>query len=186
MNKFLIGLVLGIAVAGGLAYYLNNAPSQFVNKVTNNNSSDTIATASGPMILQPGTKLQQVTNTSPNNGSANSDAASAPKYDFYAILPGKKSASSELNASASSAESAKTNKYYVQAGAFTDPALANNMKARLALLGFASQIRSSQNNNVVVNQIILGPFSAESEAESTLKQLTDNKIDATIIQNNNN
>jgi ABC-type lipoprotein release transport system permease subunit len=50
MNKFIVGLILGIAIAGGLAYYLNNAPSQFVNKVTNNEGNGIDSNSSSPII----------------------------------------------------------------------------------------------------------------------------------------
>jgi hypothetical protein len=90
MNKFLIGLILGIAIAGGVAFYLNSMTNQFENKAANRESGSMI-TNSGPLILAPGTKLQEFRE------KESKDNASAVNYDFYDILQGKKPADSNQN-----------------------------------------------------------------------------------------
>lgn len=183
MNKFIIGLILGIAIAGGIAFYLNNAPSQFISKVSHNESGG-ITTSSSPIILAPGTKLQEIDSaptTSVDNqavGSANN--ASAPDYDFYNILQGKKA-----NASTAPQPAAKVSKYYIQAGAFSDQNLANDMKARLALLGFDALIKSQQDNGKMINRIIVGPLNSEAQAMEIIRQLANDDIKATLIKINN-
>jgi cell division protein FtsN len=185
MNKFIIGLILGIAIAGGLAYYLNNAPTQFVNKVTNNQSGDLSPNASAPVILAPGTKYQVAESTAvarpATSADGNSANVSAPSYDFYDVLQGKKAASS------ASAETTtkKPVRYYLQAGSFSSQNLANDMKARLALLGVDAKIKSKQDNGKMINRIIIGPFNSEDEADDTINTLKDNGITATLIKSNN-
>lgn len=182
MNKFIIGLVLGIAIAGGLAYYLNNAPSEFVNKVTNNQSGF-VPGASAPVILAPGTKYQVAASGAEGSGSsagAGSEAASAPSYDFYDVLQGKKSADNS-----SDTHAAKADKYYLQAGAFSSQNLANDMKARLALLGIDARIRSQQENGKIINRILIGPFDSENELSDAMKILKENDINTTLIKTSN-
>ena len=182
MNKFIIGLILGIAIAGGLAYYLNNVPSQFVNKVTNNQSGSISPSASAPVILAPGTKYQVAESNVVARPSAPADTnASAPSYDFYDVLQGKKAASS------ASAETTakKPTRYYLQAGSFSSQNLANDMKAQLALLGIDAKIKSKQDNGKMINRIIIGPFNSEDDANDTISTLNDNGITATLIKSNN-
>lgn len=183
MNKFIIGLILGIAIAGSLAYYLNNVPTQFVNKVTNSPAA-IMTNAVRPVILAPGTKYQIAPSdaTAKSDTSANTNAknASAPTYDFYDVLQGKKSASNNSNNVPT-----KVLHYYLQVGIFDSQDLANDMKAQLALLGVDAIIKSQQHNGKIINQIIIGPFNSESAATDTTKILKDNDITATLIQIDN-
>lgn len=188
MNKFIIGLVLGIAIAGGLAYYLNNAPSQFINKVVNNESGGVSANASAPVVLAPSTKYQVAASNAvarQQNQAADANAsnvsASAPNYDFYDVLQGKKSAASSPNADSA----AKVPRFYLQAGSFSSQNLANDMKARLALLGIDARIKSKPEDGKIINRIIVGPFDSEDEANDSMAKLKDNDINATLIKISN-
>jgi len=178
MNKFIIGLILGIAIAGGLAYYLNNTPAQFVNRVSNNsNTMDN--KSSSPIILAPSTQLQELHNASQGvAGNAATEQASAPNYDFYDILQGRKAADTKTE------PEAKVTVYYVQAGVFDTQNGANDMKAQLALLGIDAKIRSQQNNGKIINRIIIGPFKTDDDANDVISQLNDNGIHAKLIEIN--
>jgi cell division protein FtsN len=180
--KFFIGLILGIAIAGGIAFYLNKAQNPFVDKgfssKTLNDPLTANTTSSAPIILAPGTKMQTMASAP----VAAKPAASAPTYDFYDVLQGKKSLANHPSQGAS--QPAKISGFVVQAGAFSDPDLANNMKAKLTLLGFNAHIESEQNGDNIINKVILGPYSARSEAVTTLNQLKQQDISATIINLN--
>jgi cell division protein FtsN len=181
MNKFIVGLILGIAIAGGLAYYLNNAPSQFVNKVTNNEGNGIDSNSSSPIILAPSTKYQEATSNTGSKSNTPTDVddidASAPSYDFYDILQGKKSVDDT-----SDAPKTQTTHYFVQAGSFHSQDMANDMKATLALLGIDAKIKSENNNGKMLNSIIIGPFNSADEADDTMVKLKDNDISATLIK----
>ena len=70
-------------------------------------------------------------------------------------------------------------------GAFSEPDLANNMKAKLALLGFSSKIKSQQINDKIINRVIIGPFADEADANDLITQLKQQDINATLINNSN-
>ena len=176
--KFIIGLLIGIGLAGGVAFYLNKAQNPFVDKgLGATNSSDPISQIKNslqPLILAPGTKMQEASSAP----VAQKPAASTPTYDFYDVLQGKK----DLNTTRPVASAVASNvRYMVQVGAFSDPDLANDMKARLALLGFNSKIQSQQSNQQIINKVLIGPFNDDSQAQDLLKQLKDQDISATII-----
>ncbi len=182
--KFFIGLLIGIGIAGAVAFYLNKAQNPFVDKGFNNNGvnlTTSTAVSSAPLILAPGTKMQQASSAP---STQNKPEASTPSYDFYDVLQGKKDINPKLSASSVSEEAA-TPSFIVQAGAFSEPDLANNMKAKLALLGFSSKIKSQQINDKIINRVIIGQFTTEAEANDLIAQLKQQDINATLINNSN-
>ena len=187
MNKFIVGLILGIGIAGLIAYYFNKNPNQFVNKAAN--ESGGIVTSSSPVILSPGTKINDITTstaTTHRSGSGvtkspadNSDNnASAPSYDFYDILQGKKAADNSDKEPAIN----KKVRYYIQVGAFKEQNLANDMKARLALMGVDSKIKSGQEDSKIINRVVIGPFSNEEDTKDIVARLEAENIQTTLIQ----
>jgi cell division protein FtsN len=183
--KFIIGLLLGIAIAGGVAYYLNKMPTPFVDKQITSANANNLPSASAPLVLAPGVNKLQTASSAPLNNnntvaSAPSHAvASAPNYDFYDVLQGNKNLATKPNASAV-VENVEHG-YFVQVGAFSDQNLANDMKARLALLGINAKIKSLQQKNKVINRVIVGPFNLYDDAQDIVKQLQQQQISATII-----
>lgn len=178
MGKFIVGLILGIAIAGGLAFYLSNTPNQIVNKVTNSGVNLGVANSSAPLVLAPGTKLQQASGVVPR------DTSSAQNYDFYNILPGGKTNASGANINNSQSVNANS-VFIVQAGVFTDQDSANDMKARLALLGIDSQIKSQQQDNKVINRVIVGPFASVDDANAIRSRLKNENIQGVVVKINN-
>jgi cell division protein FtsN len=179
MGKFIIGLILGVAIAGGLAFYLSYTPNQIVNKVTNSGVTPRTVNNPVPIVLAPGTKLQVSSEVVPKNASQ----GVAPSYDFYNILPGNKAKETKVNASAAVANKlAPSSIFMVQAGVFTDQDEANDMKARLALLGIDSQIKSQQKGGQVINKVIIGPFATDDEANEVLARLNDENIQGVVIK----
>lgn len=177
--KFFIGLLLGILIAGGTAYYLNKSPNPFVNKgFTNDTASSSPLNSSGPLILAPGTKMQPASN---QNIAANNNPkpkASTPNYDFYDVLQGKKNINPKP--AASQAQPTITG-FLVQIGAFTNQDSANNLKAKMALLGYATRIRYQEENGKIINKVVMGPFSDINKAQSVADQLKQQAINATIV-----
>lgn len=180
MNKFLVGLVLGIAIAGGLAVYLNNVPTPFLNKALVATSSNN---SSGTMILAPGTKIKPEADNS--NDNANKNNASEGNYDFYDVLQSQKSVankSDDVNTKPSASTPTAKTVFFVQAGAFASQELAADMKARLALLGVDSAIKSQTAGNNTVNRVLVGPFTNEEKAQKIINQLSDGQINAALIR----
>lgn len=167
MVKFIVGVILGILLAGGLAYYLNNTTSkQFINKYSN--ESIFKSTSSEPIILEPGTSLKQA--------SSGATGESDNKYNFYDILTGKHT----TNDKSAGVDANEDTVYYINAGVFTDDSAANDMKARIALLGVDSIVKADNNEGRVINRIIIGPFYNLDDANKILKKLEDDRIQAQI------
>ena len=103
----------------------------------------------------------------------------APSFDFYKVLPSERP--SELPPAAR--PSAPTPRYFLQAGAFRNPADADNLKAQLALLGVEATIQTSEvADKGVFHRVRVGPYRGMDELNRTRSLLTQNNIPTTLVK----
>ncbi|MCC6475041.1 MAG: SPOR domain-containing protein [Burkholderiales bacterium] len=116
-----------------------------------------------------------------------------PRFDFYRILPGQEEAvtseqlkqatvkDKEAAGKTGEAESGET--YFLQAGAFQNPADADNLKARLALLGLESGVEPiAIPDKGVWYRVRLGPYRRIDDLNNARSQLAQNGIDASLVK----
>jgi cell division protein FtsN len=164
-----IGLVLGLAIATAAAIYVTNAPVPFVNKT------------------------QQQRATTPQADQKLADAAKAgaaekPKFDFYKILPGQEEPVTDRDLKSAAAKQAEKpgaprDLYFVQAGAFQNPADADNLKARLALMGLQASVEPANlPDKGTWYRVRLGPYTQLDEINRVRQTLAQNSIDASLVK----
>lgn len=103
----------------------------------------------------------------------------APSFDFYKVLPGDAPADLPTNA----APAAPAVRYYLQAGAFQNPADADNLKAQLALLGIEAAIQTTDvPDKGIFHRVRIGPFRDMGEVERTRELLAQNNLPATLVK----
>lgn len=162
-----IGLVLGLAVATVAAIYVTNAPVPFLSKAQSQR-------ATPPHADQ---KLADAAKTG---------AAEKPKFDFYKILPGQEEPVSDRelkSAAAKQAPGAPRDVYFVQAGAFQNPADADNLKARLALMGLQASVEPANlPDKGTWYRVRLGPYTQLDEINRVRQTLAQNSIDASLVK----
>ena len=102
----------------------------------------------------------------------------APSFDFYKVLPGEPEPVLPPAPAASSAP-----RIYLQAGAFQNPADADNLKASLALLGIEASIQTSDlAEKGIFHRVRIGPLDGMDEVERTRALLTQNNIPAVLVK----
>jgi cell division protein FtsN len=149
----LIGLIVGAVLSVGVALW-----------VTGNNPF----------------KLAEPAKSTPPSPSAK--PATAPNFDFYSVLPGN-TPNTPPTPDTSAVTPAKPTLYYLQAGAFQNPAEADNLKARLALLGVETAIQTLElGDKGVLHRVRVGPFRALDEVNRTRSLLTQNNIPVTLVK----
>ncbi len=168
-----IGLVIGLALAGGLALYMTNAPVPFVTRADK-------ARATSPQADRA------LAETARSAESKSGDPA-RPRFDFYKILPGQEVpvTESELRAAARSPDKAGAAKdlYFVQAGAFQNPADADNLKARLALAGLVASVEPANlPDKGTWYRVRLGPYTHLDEINRVRATLAQNGVDASLVR----
>lgn len=174
-----IGLVIGLGVAIGVAFYINKSPIPFVTKARPAAGKDAPAEA---------TKAPAVAGL-PKGGSAT--APEKPRFDFYKILPGGEEPVSDkelkdrlkaAKAQSGQAESA-ADTYYLQAGSFQNPADADNLKAKLAILGIKSNVEpSTLPDKGTWYRVRLGPYHKLDEINRARQALAQNGIEASLLR----
>jgi cell division protein FtsN len=154
-NPFLSGFLLGLFVGLALAV----AVALFVSR-------------DNPFVAKG--SVQQVDGASPAPSAA--PPAEAPKYDFYKALPDGQISTLPAPAPAGPV-------YFLQAGAYGNAADADQVKARLALLGFEAQILlPTQNGGPTLYRIRIGPFKSLDELNTARARLTQSGMETILVK----
>lgn len=72
--------------------------------------------------------------------------------------------------------------YYLQAGAFLNRNEAENVKSKLALLGLSAQLSERGSDNGTLYRVRVGPYSQIDEMRSTRTLLAENGVQAVVVR----
>jgi cell division protein FtsN len=182
-----VGLLVGLMVALAIALYLNKTPIPFMTKKPG--SEDAKANGKPPALA--GMPQSGTTPAPAPKPAATAKAPDKPRFDFYKILPGGEEPVSErelrerlrTTAAAKSQPAAPQDVYFIQAGAFQNPADADNQKARLAILGFESNVEPTNlPDKGTWYRVRLGPYTKVDELNKVRQALAQNGIDANLVK----
>jgi cell division protein FtsN len=196
----IIGALIGVGIAVGVAFFLMHAPSPFNQSQQASAPASTTANVAKPIDNKP--EIMHPNDSSTVEGLTEASAvqtvtptASQPQnidYDFYKVLSGNEE-KKKKNASVADDQSIKstadteamkagmTKKSYLQFGAFQSEQQADNMKAKLALVGIEAQIQSKETGTTILHRVRVGPFGSQEELIRMRNQLKQNGIDSTIV-----
>ena len=180
-----VGLLVGLAIALGIALYLNKTPIPFMSR-----SPAAEAPGKPPALAgMPQSGTTPATAPVPAPKKPAGKAAEKPRFDFYKILPGGEEPVSErelrerLRASRGGQQEASKDVYFIQAGSFQNPAEADNQKARLAILGFESNVEpTTLPDKGTWYRVRLGPYTKVDELNKVRQALAQNGIDANLVK----
>jgi len=145
--------------------------------------------------------LPAVDNTSPasaetallkNNTKA--DKPKKPRFDFFTVLPEmevvvpeqelKRKAKPLTDTSSIQASTGDQDSYVLQTGSFRNASDAEQMKARLALMGSIATIQTVTVNAQTWHRVRIGPFKGARKADEMRRLLADNQIDTLVMKVN--
>lgn len=168
----LIGLVLGLGIALAVAWYINKMPSPFLSRpsaVKGDPPKDAQAPAPA--------KGEEKTAKSPG---------AKPRFDFYKILPGSEEPATDQqlrDAQKKKPAAAAKETFFLQAGAFQGAPDADNLKARLALLGVEATIQTTTlPDRGVWHRVRVGPYTSVEELNRTRETLRRNGVETALIK----
>ncbi|HEY8252837.1 MAG TPA: SPOR domain-containing protein [Burkholderiales bacterium] len=172
-----VGVLIGLAVSLGIAFYLNRTPIPFMTAKPKQAEKNGAA-AKPPAI-----------SGLPQSGVGPAATAEKPKFDFYRILPGSEEPVSEreirdrLKAKGGGQQEAAKDVYFIQAGSFQNPADADNQKARLAILGFESSVEPANlPDKGTWYRVRMGPYAKLDEINKVRQVLAQSGIEASLIK----
>lgn len=173
LTGLLVGVLLGVGLSVGVAVMVKGSESPFVSKVTQ-----------APKI--EGTADDTDTSAVPK--TENQDAQGKPRFDFYTILPGSESQVTEQEIKQKEAEEKSvksTESYFLQVGAFQTEQEADNMKAKLALLGVEAIVQTAAiPDKGTWHRVRVGPFADLEQINRTRSELVKNGFKADLIKIN--
>jgi cell division protein FtsN len=179
-NKLLvggfIGLVIGVLMAFGVVLYLNKAALPFEEKTSRPEHSGAGDNSPNALSLpgKPGDKPIE-----------------KPRFEFYKILPGTQEPTPSKNASAGDQPQDQTQgqslapseQFYLQVGAFQKPADADNLKAKLALMGVEASVQDAViPEKGTLHRVRTGPYATPNEMNEVRTLMAQNGVQATVIK----
>ena len=173
-----IGLILGLALAAGITVYINKTPIPFLDKAKPAEKAAAPKAAATP-------NLADTLKTAPDK------AGDKPRFDFYKILPGQEEPMSEQQIRQAAKDAAKApadgkaskDIFLLQAGAFQNPADADNLKAKLALLGVEASVEPTNlAEKGTWYRVRIGPYTKIDDLNRTRSTLAQNGIEATLVK----
>lgn len=166
-SGIMIGVIVGLAVAAGVALWVDR--------------SNPFKTRDATSVTPPSSKSAKPAPVAPNAAPPATDSEK-PRFDFYKILPGNETPMTEQDLHQRPTPAAGE-QYFLQAGAFPNSADADNLKARLALLGFEAAIQTAElPGKGLWHRVRLGPYTSLDELNKVRAALVQNEIKAQLVK----
>ncbi len=188
----LIGMVLGLAIAGGVAWYITKTPSPYQAKESQREAKPEARPE--PEAPRP---VVSAAPAKPAPAQAASGAADGkPRFEFYTVLtdPHKQEGLPSVPKSAghsapattqresakpAPAPAARSEPYFLQAGSFSNADDADKLKARLALMGLEASVQTvTIADKGIWHRVRLGPYTNTDELNKARLALKQNGVDA--------
>ena len=175
MASMLIGLLLGMAIMGGMVYLYLLTKSEGEQ---GRSAPAVVVVPEQSKVEEPKSEPQQ------EQGS---------RFDFYSILPKLEVIIPEQEVVERSATGSgdgakikpieKPGSYVLQAGSFRNGSDAERVRAELALLGVQSHIEKvSINNSDTWHRVRIGPFDNNKVLDKTRNRLLDNGVEVMVLK----
>lgn len=172
----LVGMVLGLIIAGAVAWHLSKRPNSF-----NGKSDAPVAQASAPVAATP----PRPHTPSPQSGSKPAQPASGiatdkQQYEFYKILTDKEVSTPkphpQTQPQGNSTPPKTATPLFLQAGSFDSQGDAENLKGKLAFLGLETSVKHADVAGKVKYRVFVGPFQSADELNKAKAVLAQNGI----------
>ena len=166
----MIGLVLGLFIALGLAWYINKLPNPFKDKAAAVPQKAEVPTTKVPMTAEPA-------------ASPAPKPAEAPPAAMETPTKGENQPAAEKADADKKSTAAAKETFYIQAGSFQNAAEADSLKARMALLGLEASVQMRNlPDRGIWHRVRVGPYSDVEELNRIRDVLKQNNIDAALVK----
>lgn len=166
----LVGMVFGLIVAGGVAWYiLQKNPASFEAKERHDVAKPSIESK---------TTNATVAKVMPASAPGATESEDKQHFEFYKVLTDGSSAKNHPSTKDVKPLPPPAEIYYVQAGSFPNPDDAEKLKAKLALLGMEASLQTAAiPNKGTYHRVRLGPYKGSDEMNKALASLKQNGVE---------
>lgn len=189
LTGILIGMVIGVGMAAGLAWYIMKSPSPFMQK-------ELVVAKPSVETAKPAVPIAVAEPHAQSSVAASGVVDSKPRFEFYKVLTDKQDTAAAAPSgkpavkpqpAKSQAEDSKpavaNETYFLQAGSFSNADDAEKLKAKLALLGIeASTQTATIPDKGVWHRVRMGPYKNADEMNHAHSLLKQNGVDATPMR----
>jgi len=134
--------------------------------------------------------IKEETDTSAVPKTEKPETSEKTRFDFYTILPGSESQVTEQEIKQKQEQpqpAVVKENYFLQVGAFQTEREADNMKAKLALLGMEAIVQTANiPDKGVWHRVRVGPFVDLNQIDKVRGELTHNGFTADLIKIHSN
>lgn len=168
-----VGFLLGLAVAAVIAIYFLKTPMPFLERGRDK---------------APGAPNLTEAPKPPEKAQQQAKAEAKPRFDFYRILPGQEEPVTERQVREAQRQAQKTGEppketYLLQAGAFQNPADADNLKAKLALIGVEANVEPTNlAEKGIWYRVRVGPYTKLEDINRVRQQMVENGIQVSLVR----
>lgn len=203
----IIGLLLGVIISLAVALWLNRLSNPFLDKGKPLEPLPKLSNTQPPPPPEAAKTAADKAKGVPDKGAEKGKPPEKgekaregrPRFEFYNILPGEKEVTEkEVKAAKAAAAPPGAPKpgssptapkafsgeiYWLQAGAFGSEGDADNLKAKIALIGLEALVRPvSTADKGTLYRVRLGPFQSLDAANRIKVALSQNGVGAAIIR----
>ena len=180
-NPLLLGLFIGYALgllsAIGMWMVINNTPSPFI-------SPDKLAdSAAGKNAVSQTGQTQKGAQASGSEDKSAKAANGKPRFEFYKILPGAEEPVTEQQFKQAAQKPLSKDKYFLQAGSFQNADDADNLKAKLAMLGVEASVQAADlSEKGIWHRVRIGPFTKIDDINQVRASLQQNGVQSSLMK----
>lgn len=168
-----IGYALGLLSAIGMWMYISQAPSPFISQ---DKPADSAA-ANGD------NNTQKKVQTPGNEDKHVKTADDKPRFEFYKILPGAEEPVTEQQLKQAAKRPSSNDIYFLQAGSFQNADDADNLKAKLAMLGVEASVHAADlSEKGIWHRVRVGPFTKIDDINQVRASLQQNGVQSSLIK----
>jgi len=167
----IVGVVLGLAIAAGVALFITKATVPFVSKQTRAASTNE---PEGSKLPDPNKGLY-AKDTLPAAPAAAGDAVTVIAPPPPNLAPGADGKAPAV------VQTPATGITMMQAGAFSNAEDAESMRGRLALLGFESKVQPAERDGAKIYRVRMGPYARIEDLNRARQRLIENGVEATLV-----
>lgn len=201
LTGMIIGLIVGLAIAVAVALAITKGATPFTDKSA---KAGKPAEPTPGQVTDPNKPLygsKEAAREANKQFADKPKAAPAPDADPLAkVIAGLKDPA-DVKAEAKAADAPAPHElarvavaradaaaddkvvYFLQAGAFREVADAENVRAKLALLGFEAAISDRASDAGVLHRVRIGPFNQVDAMNKARAKLLDGGVDVAIVRN---
>jgi cell division protein FtsN len=193
---FILGLVIGLGVALGVAMYVTKVPTPFSNKNQPRSAEQDAVESQKNKDWNPNSVLQpKAPASAPEQGAvtpmpapaamptpAGEAARSEVKPAVQADPLGDLAKAKGGLATPAGSNAGEPFSYFIQVGAYRNPAEAESQKAKMALMGLDAKVSEREQAGRTVYRVRLGPFEDKAVADRMHTKLDNAHVESTIVR----